>query len=249
MSRSRATRTPTATSTGSARSSGALAVGGLAFGAIRGQEREWTDSARLDRPRDRRRLPRPLPDPHGDPARTRSSRCRCSGTASSPSINLATFLIYGALYVSFTYTALLLPGDARLHARPERRSSASRRASSSSPLSARVGGADRPVRRADLPRRRAADRRRRPALAAPGSRRRSKPWLADARRPGDPRPAGRCPHRRPAGACIVVRDSASSMVVAPLTSTLMGSIPTRNSGLGRRSTTRCRGSASRSSAR
>ena len=45
----------------------ALAVGGLAFGVIRGQANAWADPAAWIALGDRRRQPRPVPDPHGPP--------------------------------------------------------------------------------------------------------------------------------------------------------------------------------------
>ena len=88
---------------------GALAVGGLAFGAVHGQETHWADSvAWLSLgvgvvclalfPILMARRPHPL---------VPLSLFRNREFAA---INLATFLIYGALYVSFTYTALVYQG-------------------------------------------------------------------------------------------------------------------------------------------
>ena len=61
----------------------ALAIGGLSFGLIRGQQQRWSDTVAwiaigigvvaLD----------PLPDPDGDAVRTRSSRSACSARARS----------------------------------------------------------------------------------------------------------------------------------------------------------------------
>src|SRR5205814_2236751 len=143
-------------------------------------------------------------------------------------INLATFLIYGALYVSFTYTALLYQGTlgysatgAAIIGLPSGVLLAS--------LSARVGG----------------------LVARYGSRMflvtgplivgagqlwlaripaTSKPWLAELGRPGTliP-PIDAIVDVLPA---VIAFGAGMAMVVAPLTSTLMGSIPSRNSGLG-----------------
>jgi MFS family permease len=88
---------------------GAVAVGGLAFGAIRGQESQWADSTAwlslaigavclVLFPILMAVRPHPL---------VPLSLFRNREFAT---INLATFLIYGALYVGFTYTALLYQG-------------------------------------------------------------------------------------------------------------------------------------------
>lgn len=86
-----------------------LAVGGLAFGAIRGQERQWQDPvawtalavgvvAVVAFPVLMARRRNPLV-----PLSLFSSR-------SFATINLSTLLIYGALYVTFTFQALFLQG-------------------------------------------------------------------------------------------------------------------------------------------
>ena len=88
---------------------GALAVGGLSFGAIHGQETSWSDSTAFVAlgigavclvlfPILMATRPHPL---------VPLSLFRIREFAS---INLATFLVYGALYVSFTFTALLYQG-------------------------------------------------------------------------------------------------------------------------------------------
>ncbi|HET7030574.1 MAG TPA: MFS transporter [Candidatus Limnocylindrales bacterium] len=206
---------------------GAAAVGGLAFGAIRGQESRWTDPTAwvslgigaaalvifpiLMATRSRPLVPLSL------------FRNREFAT-----INLATFLIYGALYVSFSYTALLYQGTLGY--------SATGAAIIGFPaglilatVSARVGALTaRFGSRVFL----VAG----PLLVAAGYLwlaripADSAPWLADLARPSTLVP--------PVAALIDVLPAAlasgfgMAMVVAPLTSTLMGSIPSRNSGLG-----------------
>ena len=206
---------------------GAVAVGGLAFGAIRGQESQWTDSRAwvalgvgavslvlfpiLMAVRERPLVPLSV------------FRNREFAT-----INLATFLIYGALYVSFTYTALLYQGTLGY--------SATGAAIIGLPagvllatLSARVGGLTaRYGSRVFL----VAG----PLIVAGGQLwlaripATSTPWLAELGRPSTLVP--------PADALIDVLPSVlafgagMAMVVAPLTSTLMSSIPARHSGLG-----------------
>ena len=87
----------------------ALAVGGLAFGVIRGQANDWTDTAAwiaigvgvvalIAFPILMARRPDPLV-----PLGLFRSRAFAS-------INLATFFIYGALYVTFFYQAVVLQG-------------------------------------------------------------------------------------------------------------------------------------------
>ena len=87
----------------------ALAVGGLAFGVIRGQANEWTDTAAwiaiaigvvslIAFPILMAKRPNPLV-----PLEIFRSRAFSS-------INLATFFIYGGLYVTFFYQAVVLQG-------------------------------------------------------------------------------------------------------------------------------------------
>jgi EmrB/QacA subfamily drug resistance transporter len=206
---------------------GAAAVGGLAFGAIRGQESRWTDGAAwaslaigtvclivfpiLMAVRTRVLVPLSL------------FRNREFAT-----INLATFLIYGALYVSFAYTALLYQGTLGY--------SATGAAIIGLPagillatVSARVGALTaRYGSRVFL----VAG----PLVVAAGYLwlaripADSAPWLAELSRPASLIP--------PVSSLVDVLPSTlasgfgMAMVVAPLTSTLMGSIPARNSGLG-----------------
>jgi EmrB/QacA subfamily drug resistance transporter len=87
----------------------ALAVGGLAFGVIRGQANDWADSAAwiaiaigvislILFPILMARRPNPL-------VPLSLFRSRAFAT-----INFATFFVYGALYVTFFYTAVVLQG-------------------------------------------------------------------------------------------------------------------------------------------
>ncbi len=206
---------------------GAVAVGGLAFGAIRGQESQWVDNRAWIAlgigaiclvlfPILMAIRPRPL---------VPLSLFRNREFAT---INLATFLIYGALYVSFTYTALLYQGTlgytatgAAIIGLPAGILLAT--------LSARVGGLTaRFGSRIFLV--------VGPLIVAAGQLwlaripASSDPWLADLSHPATLIP--------PIDALVDVLPSAiafgvgMAMVVAPLTSTLMGAIPARNTGLG-----------------
>jgi EmrB/QacA subfamily drug resistance transporter len=206
---------------------GALAVGGLAFGAIRGQESQWSDGKAWIAlavgaiglvlfPLLMAVRPRPL---------VPLSLFRNREFAT---INLATFLLYGALYVSFTYTSLLYQGTLGY--------SATGAAIITLPaglliatLSARVGGLTaRFGSRIFLV--------IGPLIVAAGQLwlaripSTSAPWLAELGRSATWIP--------PADALIDVLPSAvafgvgMALVVAPLTSTLMGSIPAGNTGLG-----------------
>ncbi|HET7471727.1 MAG TPA: MFS transporter [Candidatus Limnocylindrales bacterium] len=206
---------------------GAVAVGGLAFGAIRGQESQWTDGGAwialgvgavslVVFPILMAVRPRPL---------VPLSLFRNREFAT---INLATFLIYGALYVSFSYTALLYQGTLGY--------SATGAAIIGLPagillatVSARVGAlTSRFGSRIFL----VAG----PLLVAAGYLWLARipvdstPWVAELGRPATLVP--------PLAALVDVLPSTlasglgMAMVVAPLTSTLMGSIPSRNSGLG-----------------
>lgn len=206
---------------------GAAAIGGLAFGAIRGQQRQWNDAAAWIAlavgavclvlfPILMRFRPRPL---------VPLSLFRIRDFAV---INIATFLIYGALYVTFSYTALLYQGTLGYSAL----GSAIVGLPSSIMLivlSARVGGlTGRFGPRIFLvsgPLFMAAALlwyARLPATSAA--------WVADLGRPASLIP--------PVDVLIDVLPAVIlfglgiSQVVAPLTSTLMGSIPARNSGLG-----------------
>ena len=206
---------------------GAIAVGGLAFGGIRGQQSEWRDPVAWTSlaigavslvvfPILMAKRPRPL---------VPLSLFRNREFAT---INLATFLIYGALYVSFTYTALLYQGTLGY--------SATGAAIIGLPsgillatVSARVGGLTaRFGSRLFLvagPLIVAAGQlwlARIPSTSAPGLAELGKP--ATLVPPIDPiidvLPAN------------IAFGLGMAMVVAPLTSTLMGSVPSRNSGLG-----------------
>jgi EmrB/QacA subfamily drug resistance transporter len=206
---------------------GALAIGGLTFGAIRGQESQWTDELAwvslavgaicivlfpiLMAIREHPLVPLSL-------FRNREFAA----------INLATFLIYGALYVSFSYTALLYQGTlgytatgAAIIGLPAGILIAT--------LSARVGGlTSRFGSRIFL----VAG----PLIVAAGQLwmaripATSNPWVADLGHPASLIP--------PIDALIdvlpatIAFGAGMAMVVAPLTTTLMGSIPGRYSGLG-----------------
>ncbi len=206
---------------------GAVAVGGLAFGAIHGQETHWSDVvawASLGTgalclvlfPILMARRPHPL---------VPLSLFRNREFAA---VNLATFLIYGALYVSFSYTALLYQGTLGY--------SATGAAIIGLPsgillatLSARIGTlTGRFGSRIFLV--------VGPLIVAAGQLwlaripASSHPWLADLGHPSTLIP--------PIDALTDVLPAnlafgfGMAMVVAPLTSTLMNSVPARNSGLG-----------------
>ena len=206
---------------------GFVAVGGLAFGGIHGQQTDWSDSLAwaslgigalclIAFPILMALRPNPL---------VPLSLFRNRDFAS---INLATFLIYGALYVSFTFTALLYQGTlgytatgAAIIGLPSGILLAT--------LSARIGGLTaRFGSRIFL----VAG----PLIVATGQLwlaripASSRPWLAELGRPATLVP--------PLDALIDVLPASiafglgMSMVVAPLTSTLMGSVPGRNTGLG-----------------
>jgi EmrB/QacA subfamily drug resistance transporter len=206
---------------------GALAVGGLAFGAIRGQDRQWNDTIAWIAlavgvvclvlfPILMARRPHPL---------VPLSLFRIREFAV---INLSTFLIYGALYVGFTYSALLYQGTLGY--------SALGSAIVGLPtgillvtFSARVGGlVGRFGPRIFLvvgPLLMAAGQlwlARIPATSAP--------WVASL---NDIKslipPIDVVIDVLPA---VILFGIGISMVVAPLTSTLMSSIPSANSGLG-----------------
>jgi hypothetical protein len=205
----------------------ALAVGGLAFGVIRGQANEWADTAAwisivvgvvslILFPILMARRPNPLV-----PLDLFRSRAFTS-------INLATFFIYGGLYVTFFYQAVVLQGvlgytalGAGMAGLPS--------VTMLAVLSTRVGSiAGRIGSRRFL----IAG----PVLMALGllwlSRLpvESAPWRASLDDPASLVPPGAyfvdlLPY-------VLLFGLGISCVVAPLTSTLMSSIPARHSGLG-----------------
>jgi len=206
---------------------GALAVGGLAYGAIRGQQTQWADSGAWIAlaiggaclvlfPILMAIRPHPL---------VPLSLFRNREFAT---INLATFLIYGALYVSFTYTALMYQGTlgytatgAAIIGIPSGVLLAT--------LSARFGG----LTGRFGPRNFLVGG---PLIVAAGQLwlaripLTSRPWLADLAQPSTlVPPVDSLTDILPT---TILFGLGMSMVVAPLTSTLMSSIPARNTGLG-----------------
>jgi EmrB/QacA subfamily drug resistance transporter len=206
---------------------GAIAVGGLSFGLIRGQEREWADPlawlslgvgavALVAFPILMARRPNPLVPL--DLFRSRSFT----------TINLATFFLYGALYVTFSYQGIVFQGVLGYTALAA--------GAVGLPiglcltlLSARIGTL---VGRLGSRRFLTAG----PLLMATGVLwftrlpPDSAPWLASVSEPASLVP--------PPSTLIDVLPSivlfglGLSMVVAPLTSTLMGSVPGRYTGVG-----------------
>jgi EmrB/QacA subfamily drug resistance transporter len=205
----------------------AVAVGGLAFGAIRGQEKQWADSiaffalgiglvCAIAFPFLMARSANPLV-----PLRLFRSR----GFAV---INLSTFLIYGALYVTLGYQPLFLQGTLGYTAFAAGTiglpvgvmlTVLSTRVGS---IAGRIGA--RPFLTAG------------PLIMAVGllwlSRipATSEPWRASLSQPSTLAPtAGFLVDVFPS---IILFGLGISCIVAPLTNTLMGSIPVRNAGLG-----------------
>ena len=205
----------------------AIAIGGLAFGVTRGQELEWRDTLALGSivvgaialvvfPILMLRRPNPLV-----PLELFRSR-------DFTAINISTFLIYGALYVTFLYQAVLIQGTLGYTA-----------------TAASLVGMPIGILLVTLSRRAGA-------LAATYGAKRflvagplimaagllwwvripasSEPWRASI---GDlstliPPPSVFI-DVLPA---LLLFGAGIGIVVAPLTSTLMGSIPTRNAGIG-----------------
>jgi EmrB/QacA subfamily drug resistance transporter len=205
----------------------AVAIGGLSFGAIRGQEQQWKDPIAfvalglgvlgiIAFPILMAKRPHPL-------VPLEMFRVRAFAA-----INLSTLLIYGALYTNFTFQALFLQGTIGY-----------------SPLAAALIGLPTGVLLTVLSTRVGAIAGRigaRPFLVAgplvmaagllwwlrvPGT---STPWVASLSDPAslippiaaftDPLPS------------VLLFGIGISLVVAPLTSTLMSSIPVRHAGLG-----------------
>ena len=205
----------------------AIAVGGLAFGATRGQERAWQDGlawaalavgavAAVAVPILMLSRPRPLVPPS------------LFGSRNFTVVNLSTFVIYGALYVSFTFTALFFQGTLGY-----------------SPLGAGAAGIPVAILLSTLSTPAGSWAARigprlfmtaGPLLMAAGLLwfaripAGSPPWGLDA---GDP-----STWIPPGGAIIdvvlgqVVFGIGIALLVAPLTTALMSSIPVRNAGLG-----------------
>ena len=179
----------------------ALAVGGLAFGAIRGQQQNWTDPVAWV------------------PHLFRSRNFTVT--------NVSTFLIYGALYVAFSYQALFLQGTLGYSAL----------ASGLSGLPISLALAFLSTTFGQLAGKRgprwfmAAG----PALMAVGLLwltripSGSSPWLARLEEPASLIPSsGYLIDVLPA---VLVFALGISILVAPLTTALMNSVPTQNSGL------------------
>jgi EmrB/QacA subfamily drug resistance transporter len=206
---------------------GAIAIGGLAFGATRGQQREWADSlawislavgavALVLFPILMVRRPNPL-------VPLELFRIRDFTV-----INLSTFLIYGALYVTFFYQAVLLQGTLGYTATAASLAglptglllvTLSRRAGG---LAGRIGAKPFLVVGPLIMAGGLLWWARIPATSAP--------WRASI---GDPAtlipPASLLVDVLPA---LILFGTGIALVVAPLTITLMGSIPTRHAGVG-----------------
>ena len=160
--------------------------------------------------------------------RTRSCRSACSGAGAFATINLSTLLIYGALYtivyflglflqnvVGYTATAaglIGLPTGILLTL-----------------LSARVGTLGGRIGPRPFLVVGPAPHGRGPALARARSRPTTRAVAARARRPVDLHPAAVDARRHPA-VRPAVRGFGFSLVVAPLTATLMSSVPVANAG-------------------
>jgi EmrB/QacA subfamily drug resistance transporter len=206
---------------------GAVAVGGLCFGLIRGQEREWADPlawtsllvglvALVAFPILMATRPHPL-------VPLDLFRSRTFAT-----INLATFFLYGALYVTLSYQGIVFQGVLGYTALAAGAVSLPI-GISLTVLSTRIGSL---VGRLGSRRFLTAG----PLLMATGVLwfarlpADSAPWLASI---GDPAslipPVSTVVDVLPS---IVLFGLGLSMVVAPLTSTLMGSIPNRYTGVG-----------------
>jgi EmrB/QacA subfamily drug resistance transporter len=204
----------------------ALAVGGLAFGAIRGQQQDWSDPvawAALAIGAAATVALAPLMlyrrDPLIPPELFRSRNFTVT--------NVSTFLIYGALYVVYSYQALFLQGVLGYSAL------ASGLAGMPSSLAlaflsttfGHFAGKQGPRWFMTVG----------PALMAAGLLwltripPDSTPWRARIEDPGSLVPsAGYLTDVLPA---MAVFGLGISILVAPLTTALMGSVPTRNSGL------------------
>ena len=151
---------------------------------------------RLDRHRGRCRVARRLPDPDGPPPEPARPARAVPESRAFASINLATFFIYGGLYVTFFYQAVILQGvlgytalGAGLIGLPTRGHAGAR----CRPGSARWPGG---YGVAPVPRRGAAADGRRPALVRAAAGALGAVEGVD-RGPGQPHPADRPAHRRP----------------------------------------------------
>ncbi len=204
----------------------AIAVGGLAVGATRGQEEHWQDPAAwialavgfvalIAFPFLMWKRPHPL-------VPLSLFRSRAFST-----INLSTFVIYGALYMTFTYQALFLQGTLGY-----------------TPLAAGLSGLPSGLLLVFVSRpagRYAARLGARPFLVVgpllmaaglfwlsriPAD---SQPWLAEPRDPASLIPPPSYFVDWLPG--VVTFGFGLSLLVAPLTTALMGSVPTRNAGI------------------
>ena len=150
-------------------------------------------------------------------------------TRAFATINLATFLIYGALYVTFSYQALLfqgvlgytaLGGGRGRRARPASCLRSCRPGSERSPGGSALAGSSSPGRCSWPP----------GCCGSPGSR--GLGGLEGSRSTSPPRSSRRSSVFIDVLPAILLFGIGISLVVAPLTSTLMSSIPSRFSGLG-----------------
>jgi len=204
----------------------ALAVGGLAFGAIRGQQQNWSDPAAwialaVGAVATVALAPLMLlrRDPLIPPSLFRSRNFTVT--------NISTFLVYGALYVVFAYQAIFLQGTLGYSAM----------ASGLAGLPISLGLAFLSTTFGHLAGRRGPRwfMAVGPALMAAGLLwltripSTSAPWLAKPEDPASLLPPGS--YLVDVLPAMVVFALGISMLVAPLTTALMGSVPTRNSGL------------------
>ena len=119
----------------------------------------------------------PVPDPDGDAARTRSSRSSLFKSRAFATINLATFFIYGALYVNFRYTSLVFQGVLGYTATGAGADRPADRRHAGAALDA-DRHARRPDRRPPVPRGRPVPDGRRRCSGTRGCRPISEPWKA-----------------------------------------------------------------------
>ena len=205
---------------------GIVAVGGLSFGAIRGQEVAWSEPAAAHHPRDRRPRPDRLPDPDGHASQPAGAAVALPEPDVQRHQPLDAPDLRRPLRPHLRQQPLP-PGRPRVLAAGLGDHRAAVRAR---PRLAVGPGRDprRAHRGAAVPGRRAADHARRGAVVAAGAGQ----LYPVAGAPGRPRqphpPAGALTDPLPA---MLLFGIGISMVVAPLTSTLMSSAPVERAGL------------------
>ena len=186
---SRATPRRPAGSTGSARSWRRSRSAACRSGSSAGEEKRVAGPGRVGRDRRRRRRADRRSRSSWPGARTRSCRSSLFRSRAFATINLATFFIYGALYVTFSYQGLVLQGVLGYTALAA--GAVGLPSGLCCPCSRRGSGRSPADRGPPVPRRRAAAHGRADCCGGARLPADSAPWLAHVADPVDAHPADR----------------------------------------------------------